>query len=370
MNVDLAKCVRMSSNARIKIINEFFPDFSEEMTEKNLSDAELSLHSGALCLYAATMLTKIYDKSDGEIDSSLNEIELESNDRELALQDAIRKLAKYSHYTEEQIKKEAHKMLLRDIRNSFAHGNFRLMCNTHTKKLFFVLLPERKGIQIDEPIVISKNSLKKALTKTLTNTATKYRALPVSALREKASSNLNEPLQSLMLPTELMKLADHYLENKQRFEQKLKIDEKRAKLIQYALVITQISYEQDDYYQIFGKDSNIFNKIALVRNSNAHNNLVFGNLAKRIIYTDRNKTLDESFKKSITSLLIANQLKTDLLPLMNEGKNIEAVEDMKNQLAEAFDYFFTDNGGCMLEGIRKFVQKHRDEFLEEDFKSN
>ena len=55
---------------------------------------------------------------------------------------------------------------------------------------------------------------------------------------------------------------------------------------------------------------------------------------------------------------------------MNEGKNIEAVEDMKNQLAEAFDYFFTDNGGCMLEGIRQFVQAHRDEFLEEDFKSN
>jgi len=363
MNVDLSKCVKISSNARIKIINEFFPDFSEEMTEKNLSDSELSLHAGAMCLYTATMLTKIYDKSDSQIDTELNEIELESNNREIALQNYVRSLPKYSHYTEEQIKKEAHKMLLRDIRNSFAHGNFRIMCNTHTKKLFFVLLPERKGIQIDEPIVISKNSLKKALAKTLVGTAKKYQAYTSSSLRNTIKSNINEPLQSLMLPTELMKLADHYLENKQRFEQKLTIDEKRAKLIQYALLITQISYEQDDYYHIFGKDSNVFNKIAMVRNANAHNNLVFGNLAKRITYTDRDKTLDESFKKSITSLLIANQLKTDLLPLMNEGKNLEAVEDMKNQLAEAFDYFFTDNGGCMLEGIRKFVQEHRDEFV-------
>ena len=67
MNVDLAKCVRMSSNARIKIINEFFPDFSEEMARNNLSDSELSLHAGAMCLYTATMLTKIYDKSDSRI---------------------------------------------------------------------------------------------------------------------------------------------------------------------------------------------------------------------------------------------------------------------------------------------------------------
>ena len=138
MNVDLSKCVKISSNARIKIINEFFPDFSEEMTENNLSDAELSLHAGAMCLYTATMLTKIYDKSDSQIDTELNEIELESNNREIALQNYVRSLPKYSHYTEEQIKKEAHKMLLRDIRNSFAHGNFRIMYNTHTKKLFFV----------------------------------------------------------------------------------------------------------------------------------------------------------------------------------------------------------------------------------------
>ena len=309
------------------------------------------------------MLTKIYDKSASQIDSELNEIELESNDREIALQNYVRSLPKYSHYTEEQIKEEAHKMLLHDIRNSFAHGNFRIMCNPHTKKLFFVLLPERKGIQIDAPIVISKNSLKKALAKTLFSTAQKYQAYTSSVLRDTIKTNINEPLQSLMLPTELMKISDHYLESKKRFEPKLTIDERRSKLIQYVLLISQITYEQDDYYQIFGKDSNIFNKIALVRNSNAHNNLVFGNMAKRISYTDRDKTVNESFKKSITSLLIANQLKSDIMALVEAGQNLEQVEDLKNQLAQAFDYFFTDNGGCMFDGIRKFVQEHHDEFV-------
>ena len=365
MNMDLSKCVRMSPNARIKIINEFFPASAEKIERNSLSDAELSLHAGAMCLYTATMLTKIYDKSASQINSELNEIELESNDREIALQNYVRSLPKYSHYTEEQIKEEAHKMLLRDIRNSFAHGNFSISCNPHTKKLFFVLLPERKGIRIDEPIVISKNALRKALAKTLVSTAKKYHAYTSSALRDTIKTNINEPLQSLMLPSELVKLADHYLENKQRFEQKLTIDEKRANIIQYALLISQITYEQDDYYQIFGKDSNIFNKIALVRNSNAHSGLVFGNLAKKITYVDKNKTLNESFRKSITSLLIANQLKSDIMPLVEAGQNLEYVEDLKNQLAQAFDYFFTDNGGCMLDGIRKFVQEHREEFVQE-----
>ena len=364
MNIDLSKCVRLSPNARIKIIQEFFPDSNEEMTGNSLSNAELSLHAGALSLYVATMLTKIYDKTTNQADQELDEIELESNDRELALREAIRLLPKYAHCTEEQINAEAHKMLLRDIRNSFAHGNFKISCNQHTKKLYFVLLPERKGFDVNEPIVISKNSLHKALSKTLTRTALKYKALPESALREKASTNLNEPLQSLMLPTLFMKLSDHYLGKNDRYAQKPAIPVNRAQLIGFALLISQITYEQDDYYKIFGKDSNIFSKIAMVRNANAHNNLVFGNLANRISYVDRNKTLNESFRKSITSLLIANQLKTDILPLVEEGKNLSAVEDMKNELAEAFNYFFTDDGGCMLDGIRKFVERHQEEYTQ------
>lgn len=165
-----------------------------------------------------------------------------------------------------------------------------------------------------------------------------------------------------MLSTELMKLADYYLEKDSQRDLKSKIKCERMKLIQYILLVSQITYEQDDYYQIFGKNSNIFNKFAIVRNANAHNNLIFGNLAKRITYTDRDKTLDESFRKSITSLLIANQLKTDILPLVKEGKNLEGVEDLKNQLSQAFDYFFTE-GGNMLDGIRKFVKEHREEFM-------
>ena len=363
MNIDLNRCVRLSPNARIKIMKEFFPVTSEEYTGNNLTDAELAMHAGALCLYASTMLTKIYDKTDKQINEALDEIELESNDREIDLYNYLKTVPKFATYTEEQLKAKAHEMMLKDIRNSFAHGNFKINYNVHTKKLYFVLLPERRGVPVNTPIVISKNSLYKANVKSLTNTAKKYKSFTPTALSDMVKTNLNAPLQSLMMPSSLMKLADHYLGKQNLHGQKLTIDQKRARYIEFALLISQITYEQDDYYKIFGKNSNIFNKIAMVRNAHAHNNLVFGSLANRITYMDRDKTLDESFRKSITSLLIANQLKTDILPLVEEGRNMEAVEDLKNQLLQAFDYFFTDNGGCMLDGIRKFVQEHHDEFV-------
>ena len=334
MDLSLLETVKISPNSRIKIINDFFPGSTEEIENKDYSDAELSLHAGALCLYAATLLTKIYDKTPVQIDGEFNEIQLESNAREVALQSAIRSNPKFAHYSEEQVKEAAHNMLLRDIRNSFVH----------TKKLYFVLQPRRKDVMVSEPIIISKNALKKSLAKTLSNTASKYKRFTDLQIRSTVRTNISTPLQSLMLPSQMLQFADYYLEKPQRGVGRLSVDPKRYMLIQYALLITQATYEQDDYYNIFGKDSNIFNKIAVVRNANAHDGIFFGSLAKRITYTDRSKTLDETLQKSTSSLLIANTLKESILQLNKEGQNPSAIKELKDRLATEFNFLFTEEG--------------------------
>ena len=344
MDLSSLETVKISPNSRIKIINDFFSGSTEEIENKDYSEAELSLHAGALCLYAATLLTKIYDKTPVQIDGEFNEIQLESNAREVALQSAIRSNPKFAHYSEEQVKEAAHNMLLRDIRNSFAHGNFEIGYNIHTKKLYFVLQPRRKDVMVSEPIIISKNALKKSLAKTLSNTASKYKRFTDLQIRSTVRTNISTPLQSLMLPSQMLQFADYYLEKPQRGVGRLSVDPKRYMLIQYALLITQATYEQDDYYNIFGKDSNIFNKIAVVRNANAHDGIFFGSLAKRITYTDRSKTLDETLQKSTSSLLIANTLKESILQLTKEGQNPSAIKELKDRLATEFNFLFTEEG--------------------------
>ena len=341
MDINLSNCVKISPNSRIKLVNDFFPEFEECIEECDYNDQHLSIHAGALCLYAATLLTKIYDKSPDHIDDELDEIDLESNEREIAIQDAIKSLPKFSGYTEAQIQGEAHKIILKDIRNCFAHGNFKISYNVYTKKLNFVLFPQRKDIDIDIPIVISKHQLQKALAKSLSRTALKYQILTVAQQKDMINNNLNSALQSLMLPMQLFKIAEYYLEKN---TQKLTVDKKRFALIQYALLLSQITYEQDDYYNIFGKNSNMFKKIATIRNANAHSNLIFGELAKRITYIDRTKSLDESLQSSISALLIAQNLKESILSLIKTGANSEGIEDLKGRLLQSFDFLFNGEG--------------------------
>ena len=342
MDIDLLNRSKISPNARVKIINDFFPEYKDDIDENGVTGTELDIHAGALCLYTATMLTKIYDKSEDESASELGEIKLESNDREIEMQNIIRSNPKYSHYTEDQVQEEAHKMILRDIRNSFAHGNFEIGYNPYKKNVYFILTPKRKDMDVDIPIVISQKSLRESLSGTMAKNAFKYYLLSDSAKKDVIQTNLNAPLQSLMIPTELLKITDHYLEKKKRPGVKPVINEKRFLFIQYALLIAKITYEQDDYYNIFGKDSNIFSKIALVRNANAHSNLIFSDLAKKITYVDRAKTLEESLQKSTASLLIANELKGAILKLLNDGQNPDTINGLKDRLLEEFNFLFTE----------------------------
>ena len=120
MNINSSKNIKISQHAMVKIINDFFSNVESDVNEYDFLDSkELSMHAGAFCLYAAILISKIHETNP-------DAIEIESNEREIALQTCIRNSSKYKHLTEEQIQNKAHQMMSKDIRNSFAHGNLKI----------------------------------------------------------------------------------------------------------------------------------------------------------------------------------------------------------------------------------------------------
>ena len=149
---------RISTLSKDKVICDFFPDAldaDEIENVENISDRELSLHAGALCLYATLLMTKIHETDPMKLEPSCE-------DRINDLKALAKAEPKYAAYTDDQIDNLVNNMIKVDIRNCFAHGNFEINYDIYTQKMNFVLHPMRRDLVSNEPIVIDKNSIMKA----------------------------------------------------------------------------------------------------------------------------------------------------------------------------------------------------------------
>lgn len=332
MDLTKIKSERISVSAKGRVVEKFFPNstFDEILDDNNLSSKAQDMHSGALCLYAATLLTKVYETNTEELCA-------DSTDRQIALETLIKSSPKFSSFSDDQISTIAKEMILKDIRNSFAHGNFEISYDIYTKKLNFILKPRRKDFITDTPIIISKNALFKANRRFVANSGTPFFNLSKEETEQRIVNRFGENLKKLILPAKMLKLSEHYLENPEKFAKPLELNSIDYGFIQYLLSATRITYEQDDYYKIFGKNSNIFSKIAFIRNSIAHDSFVFDNNISTISYTDRTETLDESLNKTTSSLVLANIQKDLIMERLKKGNTSE--ESIKS-LAEVLDNIF------------------------------
>lgn len=337
MDTSKLRPVRISPYAREKIISDFFPDIAEDMelyeNQEYFNFQSSPLHAGALCLYATTLITKVHESSPLELEPYYKE-------REQGLKSLIQQNPKFSHLTSEEVSNFVKNLIIKDIRNSFAHGNFEISYDIYTKKLYFVLHPQRKDFICQEPIIISKNSLLKANKKFVNQLGSKYLFFNDKMLQNEINNNLNNSLKKFMWPTQMLKLSEYYLEsNKAPTKAQVLFDEKLYYLIDYALLSTKITYEQDDYYNIFGKNSNIFDTISLVRNSLAHDNYEFLNNAKQVNYQDKNRSITETIGESAIKLLIVDSQKQILKNITNDY-SIESVSHLADKFKDIFDFFF------------------------------
>lgn len=329
MKIDNLQNVRLSSDARNKIIYEFFHYEEDDINEKEIiNNRELSIHAAALAIYSAILTSQIF-----ELDTC--RIEMESNEREIALQNHIKSQIKYKNMTEEQVKEKARKIILREIRNSFAHGNFTISYDGVKNELYFLLNPKRVDHNINTPIIISAESIKNIIMESNFG----YLFSDNNSMESKINNDLTSLIKKSLIPTQMLKIYDYYLE---RNSFPLSISQKKYLLIQHVLLSAQIVYEQDDYYNIFGKDSNIFEIISLVRNSVIHNFFIFEDGAKAINYTDRNRVLDEQLNKNVAYLAAATELKNIILLQSNKNYSKEAVLELKDKLTEVLQLYFDD----------------------------
>ena len=334
MDISRLRPVRISNHAREKVISDFFPElFSDDLSVgEKLSALEVPIHAGALCLYATTLVTKVFETDPLALEPYYDE-------RKESLKRLIKATPKHANLTDDEVDKFAQNAIIADIRNSFAHGNFEISYDVHTKKMYFVLLPKRKDFVTPEPIVISKNALIKENKKVINEIGRRYMTFSEQMMQNEVDNNLDSALRKFMIPTQMMKITDYYIGNKPPAKQNVLFDEGLYYLIEYVLLVSKMTYDQNEYYEIFGSRSNVFEAISLIRNSIAHDWIEFKDNATNISYDDRGKTLFESVGESAAKLLIVDSQK-NIIQEMRKKHKPESTQKLTSDFKEIFDFFF------------------------------
>lgn len=339
MDYSKMRLTKISPHASAKVMFDHFPEMQENermFLDADADSKEMPMHAGALCLYAATLLTKIHETSP-------ESIECECSEREAELKTLIKAHPRFSNLTDDEVNAMAHNLILKDIRNSFAHGNFEISFDIYSKRLHFVLQPRRKDFVSDKPIIISKEALLKVNRNFAGKMGLRYMFLKPEQFDERVKTQFGTELKNFILPIDMLRLAENYLDTKKKYYEKYKPTEPRYIPLYYPLLVSQMTYEQDDYYNMFNKDSNIFAKIAHIRNSIAHDGFEFDNKTFDITHTDRDVESTDPLLKSVRMLKIVRDHK-NLVHLMKETYGLSSDEHLINGIKQFFDSLFVEGG--------------------------
>lgn len=339
MDVSKMRLVKISPHASAKVMLDHFPALDTEQLfhDVDAESREMPMHAGALCLYAATLLTKIHETNP-------ESIEFDAADREQCFREMIKANPRFSNLADEEVETMAHNLILKDVRNSFAHGNFEISFDIYSKRLYFVLQPRRKDFVSDKPIVISKDALLKANRSFAGKMGMRYMFLKPEQFDERVRTQFGAELKNFILPIDMLRLAENYLDTKKKYYEKYKPTETRYIPLYYPLLVTQMTYEQDEYYNMFSKDSNIFEKIAHIRNSIAHDGFAFDNQTFDVTHTDRDNESTDPLIKSVRMLKVVRDHKNLVHYTKQLNFSDSASEHLIGGIKQFFDSLFVHGG--------------------------
>lgn len=342
MNIDISKLKvkRIAENTQLGIIDDFFSfdeydiDIEEQLDAINYE--EFPYNARAFCLYAALLMTKQHETSPELFDAHYTE-------RKQEVIACLLQKPKYAHYTAEQLDAKAEEIIMKEIRNCFAHGNFGISFIKGTKKLFFVLTPDKFETVSNNPIVVSAENVSRILHTFVADNSFRYER-SLNYVLNRLDLKLDDALKELMLPLQMLKIADYYEDNCKVRKSDVLYSDKIYTYLQYVLLSTKITYEQDDYYRTFGPDSDVFRTICLVRNALSHDGMNYENMAKELSFTDRNRNEKYNLPIMASKLLIFDNQKRVLKKNMQEpDMTPEMIEKMKESFEHVNDILFNSN---------------------------
>ena len=339
-NIDISriKSERILHDTKLGIIEDFYetedPDIDTQIALDNIDYSIFPYLARALCLYSALLVTKLHETNAKEFNPYYTE-------RKTDAVASLSALPKYAGLSVNELSAKADEIVMREIRNCFAHGNFEISYSKGTDKLFFVLRPApRSEIVSTAPIVISAKDVTRALKSHISVNAIKYKYMLESFLSH-IENRLDKSLKELMLPVQMLKLADYYEDSFKTPKSETLCTEKVYSYLQYVLLSTMITYEQDEYYEIYGRDDKIFKVISLIRNSLAHDNTNYTEMATKMEYKDKTTTLTEDIGVSCSKMLIIESQKEALKHIISKNEHSpEAIAGLKEDMQKIFDMFF------------------------------
>ena len=318
-------CIRnISRDARKLVAKKFYEMHMGISPFPNLShytNANINKDAQALCLYAAILWTGVYKNNNIECDGEARK--QDENARRL-----LRERNRYRNLNDEQFDFAIDNIISTEIRNCFAHGNFGIS-SLESGEDFFVLSPNpsRTIFESQQNIYVSFENA--------------YNAV-VDFIEEQSQNAAPEKrFQNIDVPTMLLNLF--FCVNGYEINDLGKIDGERfkslIKALEISLLCADFTWNQNTFYEDYGKESEIFKMITLLRNSVVHGTMQISSDAKTI-YIDNAKSTDlrshsENASNFLMKILVADMEK-DITGIGKEADSPAMIEESKKIVQDGF----------------------------------
>ena len=357
MDLSELRSVRIASWTRIGIIDDIFGENIDELPrgdEEELEEVDYEVfpyHARAFCLYAALLVTNLYETAVDKFEPYLYE-------RKKDAMTSLPQNPKYAAYSEKELDKLIDEITKKDIRNCFAHGSFGIGFVKKTDRLYFVLNTEKSEIQSEHPIIISASTVYRVI-----RTYLKERSLTELAfLRERPGIGKHharmDSLPEIVMPANLMGLVDHYMGDEQPIVDSLKEDERLYELLQYITLATKVTYEQTEYYNLFGTDTSMFKALSLVRNSISHKKTKYSfDNGLNLTHQDKKGTTTGCVLEVATRLGMIDNFKR--LAKLIADYNHEKIDEVKDHVIEECEKIYKSlfESGMSFEDAQKEIEE-------------
>ena len=334
MDYSKIKSQRLFDEVYEGINHEFWPQtddehFDEAKFFEKISKEDFAFHARAFCLLTWLINNNIEERENVKKYNAFYE------DR---LNDAI---------ADGMTKEDAENVIVDEIRNSLTHGHFEIAYNKHTNKMDFVLKPERTPITSDCPIIIAEKDIVKKLREEFGRNAIMH----LSTMKYKdyhKTQNFQQEIEDVMIPAAMDRIYNFYCDPRENKNKEEVQDGITYVSSQYMFLCAILSYFQNDYYNYFGGDSELFQDVRTLRNSFVHNKNNFFGMFNSVSAQDKKKNLDDTTVNLIVQMKYMRVFIKQILSFKEYAKeqNIEVKESSLKELYNKMykTFFGRENG--------------------------